>query len=116
VSTWRFKEREGLLEADLGPEWPGFNETLSDSVTTRAPKGEPEGLSTYWIDRTLTALAKGGPPGTVLVSGNATSLILTAEGVCAHSDYEVFDDEQMPMADFVRGMSEWREATMALLE
>jgi hypothetical protein len=104
------------VDADLGPEWPGFNEALRDSVTARAPKGHPEGPSTYWIDRTLTALANGGPPGTLLVSGNATSLVLSVDGVCARSDYELFEDEQIPIEEFVVGMSAWRDATVELLE
>ena len=52
----------------------------------------------------------------MLVSGNATSLILTEDGVCARSDYEAYEDEKMPMADFERGMRAWREVTVALLE
>jgi hypothetical protein len=60
VIDWQYTDRDdGIIEVDLGPEWPGFTEALNDSVSTRAPKGHPPGLSTYWIDRVLEALAVG---------------------------------------------------------
>jgi hypothetical protein len=61
-------------------------------------------------------LESGGPPGTVLVSGNATSLVVVGDKVIAHSDYEVFDDEEMPLTAFVSGLRAWRAATAERLD
>jgi hypothetical protein len=112
---WRFRERAGLIEADLGSEWPGFNDALNDCVTSRAPRGYPEGLSTYWIDRTLDALAHA-EPGAVIASGNATTLIALDNAVCARSNYEVHDDEHMPTELFSGGLRAWRAAVVGPLE
>jgi hypothetical protein len=112
VPTWRFKERdEGIIEADLGPEWRGFSEALNDAVSTRAPRGHPSGLSNYWIDRTMDALVAAKELGARLASGNATSLILGDGLVIAHSDYDLWEDESMPIPDFEAGMNAWRAMT-----
>lgn len=108
---WRFEEREDqLIEADLGPNWSGFSEALNDAVSTRAPRGHPSGLSTYWIDRTLESLGGASQPGAVLASGNATSLIHDGRFVVAHSDYDLWGDERMSVDDFVSRMEAWRAA------
>jgi hypothetical protein len=31
--------------------------------------------------------------------------------IVAHSDYELFDDEEMPLAAFASGLCAWRAAT-----
>ncbi len=87
MPDWRFFDRDGLMEVDLGPEWPGFTETLADSLGTRAPRGHPEGLSTFWLDRMLERLDAWVSPGTELGNGNATELIRTDSGVRAASLY-----------------------------
>jgi hypothetical protein len=116
VFEWRFRERDDqIIEVDLGPEWPGFTEALNDAVSTRAPRGQPAGLSTYWIDRTLTALETAKQPTKLLASGNATSVSLDGPFVVAHSDYEMWPAERMSREDFVRGMESWRAAAIARL-
>ena len=108
MADWRFFERDGLVEVDLGPGWRGFNETLADSVGTRAPRGHPEGLSTYWIDRLLDALDSSAAAGAALLDGNATELIRTDTGVRASSQYELFEDEEMSVEEFRAGLLAWR--------
>jgi hypothetical protein len=116
VFEWHFRERpDQIIEADLGPAWPGFTEALNDAVSTRAPRGQPAGISTYWIDRTLTALETANAPTKALASGNATSLALDGPFVVAQSDYEMWPDERMSREDFVEGMESWRAAALARL-
>ena len=69
--TWTFTQNKyGLVEADAGPSSQGFNETLRDSIGSRAPKGWPPGLSTYWVDRAIEG-ASSGLDGSILLSGNS---------------------------------------------
>jgi hypothetical protein len=116
VPEWQFRERDDqIIEVDLGPEWPGFTEALNDAVSTRAPRGEPAGLSTFWIDRTLSWLESADSPKKELASGNATSLVLDGSFVVAQSDYEMWPDSRMSLDDFVRGMELWRAETIRRL-
>ncbi len=116
MPDWRFFDRDGLVEVDLGPDWPGFIETLADSLGTRAPRGHPEGLSTFWLDRMLERLDAWVTPGTELGNGNATELIRTESGVRATSLYELFDDEEMPVDELRAGLIAWRSEVMKRLE
>lgn len=105
----RFTDRQdGVVDVDLGPDWPGFTEALQDAVTTRAPHGDDGGNPcTYWIDRTLAALATA-LDGEIVASGNATDLRIEGHEVVAHAQYDTFDDERMPREDFVAILSRWR--------
>ena len=93
---WRFYDEGEFVEIDGRDDRPGFTEALRDSVGTRAPRGHPEGISTFWIDRLLDRLANWTTPGTELLSGNATYLERTETGIRAGSLYEMFDDERCP--------------------
>ena len=107
-------DHDGLVWLDLGREWPGFNEALADSVSTLSPRGESPALSTYWIDHALSKVASR--PGTEVSSGNATRLVRTDEGIRARSDYELFEDEEMPVEHFVRLLQVWRSAVVERIE
>jgi hypothetical protein len=111
--TWIFVSNEdGFLLASLGDTSPGFNEALNDSIGSRAPRSHPEGLSTYWIDRADNELRQA-EDGDVLLFGNGTSLIKSGDHVVAHSLYEMFDDEEMPIDEFRSGLDAWRSAIHA---
>lgn len=101
-----FEER-GLIWVRLGPEWPGFNEALNDGVSSLSPRGTSPALSTYWIDHALGRMAAA--PGSLVAGGNTTRIERTRDGVCARSDYELFDDEYMGAAEFVGVLQEWHQ-------
>jgi hypothetical protein len=44
--------------------------------------------------------------------GNATTLILRGSDVIAASDYELFDDERMPVDDFLGVLLAWRSEVL----
>jgi hypothetical protein len=115
MPQWTFSERDGLVEVDLGPGWPGFTETLADSLGTRAPRGHPAGLSTFWLDRTLERLDAWATPGTELANGNATELIRTESGVKACSIYDGFAEEEMPLEELRAGLLAWKAEVEARL-
>jgi hypothetical protein len=99
---------DGVIDLDLGPEWGAFTETLLDAVTTRAPRGsDGVNTSTYWIDQTLSALNRA-QAGTVIASGNATDLLVGANQVIAHAQYDTFDDQPVAKQDFVEILTRWR--------
>lgn len=108
----KFLEDNGLIWIDLGPKWPGFNEALNDGVSSLSRRGEASALSTYWIDQALAGA--DSPPGTVITGGNSTQIERTSSGVCAKSDYELFDDEHMSTDDFVDLLRAWRGEVVAL--
>lgn len=101
-----FFEDSGLVWVDLGPEWVGFSEALNDGVSALSPKGQPAALSTYWIDDALSNVAS--PPGTKVTGGNSSRIVRSETGVRARSDYEMFEDEEMAVDDFVRLLRAWR--------
>ena len=73
---------------------------------------------TYWIDRALSALEdakRTGQSDARLLSGNATTLLIEADHVIARSDYEVYPDEAMPVADFVELLEVWRTKVLDAL-
>jgi hypothetical protein len=99
-----FEQRpDWVIEADLGPAFEGFNDTLHDAVSSLPPRGSSEDCpSPYWIDRALEGLAKKpADPSRPFLWGNATELCTDGNKVRAHSQYELFPDEVMPVADFV---------------
>lgn len=114
--TWSFvSNQDGYLLAWLGDISPGFNETLSDSIGSRAPRGHPDGPSTYWIKEAETGLRQAAD-GDVILFGNSTSLIKSGDDVVAHSLYELFDNEKMPVEEFRSGLHAWRDAIDAAAE
>ena len=107
----RIYEDKGLIWLDLGPSWSSFNEALADAVSSLSPRGEPPALSTYWIDRALAA--EHAESGAVVAGGNSTTIVRTRYGVRAESDYELFDAQEMPLAEFLSALQQWRDEVVA---
>lgn len=106
-----FRSEDGAVYAELGPDWRGFNELLSDAITPLPPIGSAESsLSTYWIDRAMREVRRmhedhrDGP----VQGGNATTLLVSGSRVIATSDYELFDDEEMSVDAFLDVLRQWR--------
>lgn len=85
--------------------------SLVDAVSPLPPRGSPEeSLSTYWIDRAIRLvreMADGNASGLVQ-GGNAASILIRNGAVMATSDYELFEDESMPVGDFEAVLKAWR--------
>lgn len=112
----RFTQRDDLVvDIDLPESWRPLEDTLQDAVTTRAPRGS-DGISpsTFWIDRTLAAIEQGAT-GAIAAAGNTTDLVLDAEGLVAHSQYEMFDDQHVEKAELVDLLRRWRAVVHELL-
>ncbi len=88
----RFSERpDGQIDASLGPDWPVFNEALSDSVSSLPPRGaEGAGLSTYWIDVAADGARRAAEHGVEqpFVAGNVTYLRVVGDRVVAGNDFD----------------------------
>jgi SAM-dependent methyltransferase len=79
------------------------------------PVGSEEtSLSTYWIDRAICELRRRHERGDdgMVQGGNATTLIPQGSDVVAASDYELFDDECMPVNDFLDVLLAWRSEVL----
>jgi hypothetical protein len=114
--TWLFDSTErGWVLASIGEDYPGFNETLEDSIGCLSPARQPPGLSTYWVDKALEGAVRA-EPGRSFSGGNTTSLARSELGVIAHSDYELFEDEEIGLDDFLIGMREWRRQIQAAIQ
>lgn len=114
-----FRTSDGAPYANLGTGWPGFNETLSDAVTSIPPRGSAEhSVSTYWIDRALVEIERMKSAHLIgpFQGGNATTLVLDNGQVRASSDYEMFDDEVMAVESFIEVLSIWRAEVLRVLE
>ena len=112
----RFTQRDDLVvDVHLPESWRPLEDTLQDAVTTRAPRGS-DGInpSTFWIDRTLAAIEQG-PTGAIAAAGNSTDLVLDAEGLVAHSQYEMFDDQHVERVELVDLLRRWRAVVRGLL-
>jgi hypothetical protein len=113
VELTYFRSPDGAVYVRLGTGWRGFNELFSDAITPLPPIGSDEtSLSTYWIDRAIRRCEDGadGP----IQGGNAASLLLRGSRVVATSDYELFDDESMPVAEFLDILRQWRAEVIAV--
>ena len=112
----RFTQDEaGLVVADLGMEWAAFNEVLADGIESRAPVGEPPGLSTYWVDRALDRLSVQVAEHVVIVEGNGTELLCEGDRVVARSLYDAFSEQSMPMDDFREVLREYRDRILSAM-
>ncbi|HQY97301.1 MAG TPA: hypothetical protein PLU83_09975 [Phycicoccus sp.] len=110
-----FRSSDGAVYAELGPAWRGFNELLSDAITPLPPRGAGEAsLSTYWIDRVIRKCEDGneGP----VQSGNTTTLLLRGSNAIAASGDELFDDESMPVDEFLAILHKWRAKVISVRE
>jgi len=101
-----------IIEADLGPKFPGFNQALYDAVSTIPPRGSSDDCpSSYWIDRALESLTRQPQdPARPFLEGNTTALYTDGRVVRAHSLYELFEDEVISLPDFADVLQQWREA------
>jgi hypothetical protein len=110
-------DERGLIWADLGDGWPGFNLALADAVSALSPRGTDPALSTYWID---TALERMTPEHAKddehkVAGGNETELAVAGETVHARSLYDLFDPEQMPLDAFATMLGSYREAVLSAI-
>ncbi|MBX3194549.1 MAG: hypothetical protein KF727_05540 [Microbacteriaceae bacterium] len=107
---WTYVHRPGRgIDVDLGVDCPGWNEALSDSISSMPPRNSPDHeLSTYWIDRALSALQSEAAEGEALASGNATQIVSSSGRVVARSLYDLFEEEAMDSDEFERLLTEWR--------
>jgi hypothetical protein len=113
------RAKDGAPYARLGPPWVGFDEALTDAVSSLPPRGSAEqSVSTYWIDRALSqvrrmvAAAESGP----FQGGNTTTLSVVGGRVVASSDYDLFDEESMTVEDFEQVLSSWRAEVVRVWE
>ena len=114
-----FRAKDGAPYAHLGADWPGFNEALTDAVGSLPPRGSAErSVSTYWIDRALAETERMSAAGLTgsFQGGNTTSLALEGGQVRACSDYELFDDEAMPIEVFTEVLLAWRAEVLRVRE
>ena len=113
----RFTHRDdGVIDIHLWGDWGPVEETLQDSVTTRAPRGgDGVNPSTFWIDRVLAAIDRE-PDGAIVASGNMTDLVLEADVLVAHSHYELFNDQRVGRAELVALLRRWRVVVLDTLE
>ena len=108
---------DGTVDVQLGPAWRAFEDALADAVGTRPPAGSDRPIpSAYWIDHALAALR---PPlaqaaETVIAEGNATQLLRRADVVVARSLYEMWDDQAMPVHEFVQLLTTWRTEVLPI--
>jgi hypothetical protein len=119
VDLTYFRSPDGAVYVTLAPASRGFNELLADAITPLPPIGSDEpSLSTYWMDRAISEIQRrqeSGGDGAVQ-SGNATTLILRGSQVIATSDYDLFDDECMPVDDFLDILRAWRSEVLKVRE
>jgi hypothetical protein len=111
ATTWT--DDRGLIWVDLGDEWPGFTNLLADAVSSLSPIGETPALSTYWIDATLDRIESRSTGR--LIWGNETELVRAGESLHARSLYELFDAEQMPLADFRAILGTYRDSVTSAI-
>jgi hypothetical protein len=56
-------------------------------------------------------LAASGDPSELLIWGNATELLRDGQHIVAHSQYDLWTDERMPIDEFVAGLGALRTLT-----
>lgn len=100
-------------------EMPLFADVLNDCVGTRAPRGAPPGVSTYWIDEALKKFRPhlGVSEASTIFSGNASYLELVDGLVEARFDYDPPDSdivERLPLQDLVDLLDTWRAEVIRL--
>ena len=114
----RFSVRDdGLVDADLGPDWPIFNEALWDSISSLPPRGSSDvGPSTYWIDHASEGARRAAATGSdaPFTSGNITLLRVRGDSVVACYDFAEEEEELLPLADFLRLLDLWRAEVLAI--
>lgn len=113
------RAKDGAPYPRLGSPWVGFDDALADAVSSLPPRGSAEqSVSTYWIDRALSqvrrmvAAAESGP----FQGGNTTTLSVVGGRIVATSDYDLFDEESMPVDDFEQILSSWRVEVLRVRE
>lgn len=90
-----------------------FAHVLNDCIGSRAPRGAPTGLSTYWIDEALKEFRPHliDPTRSASFSGNASYLELVDGLVEARFDYDPPDSdivERLPLGQVIELLEAWR--------
>jgi hypothetical protein len=117
--SWRIEvEPGGLAWVDPGPDRPGLKEAIRDCVESLSPIGEAPGLSTYLIDRALSALSPTAPTEGVIANGNAWSLVRRGDTVTLRFDYAKkgeAETQTIRVGELVAGLSAYRDAVLRAL-
>lgn len=121
MNTVRFQfttSPSGYVEV-VGPEdMPILAQVLNDCIGSRAPRGAPTGLSTYWIDEALKEFRpRLHGEGNASFSGDASYLELIDGLVEARFDYDPPDSdivERLPLQDLVDLLDGWRAEVIRL--
>lgn len=116
VVAYRFAVRDdGIIEAYAGVPGGVLDHALNDAITSRAPRGAVyHGLSTYWIDRTESAMRAAMEQHSEdrFATGNVTYLRLDGDRVVAGSDFDPDDaehTESIPVSEFAALLDAWRQ-------
>jgi len=109
----------GDVEVAQAEDLSLFIGVLNDCIGSRAPRGAPSGLSTYWLDAALDefrrALSEPHRPATF--SGNMSYLELVDGLVEARYDYDPPDSdivERLPLQELVDLLDAWRAEVIRL--
>ncbi len=114
-----FSERDdGQVDARLDGDWPTFNHTLEDSISSLPPRGATGvGPSTYWIDVADDGARRAAAAGDErpFTWGNITQLRVRSGRVFASLDIDdpTDDDEAIPLDEFLHLLSAWHVRVLA---
>lgn len=104
----------GYVEVARTDDMPLLVRVLSDCIGSRAPRGAPSGLSTYWIDEALREFRPHlrVQEASAIFSGNASYLELVDGLAEARFDYD--PPERLPLQDIVDLLDAWRAEVIRL--
>lgn len=109
----------GYIDVERSDQMPIFTNVVNDCVGSRAPRGAPAGLSTFWIDAALNEFRPHltDSNGSAMFSGNASYLELVDRLVEARFDYDPPDSdivERLPLREVIELLEAWRTEVIRL--
>lgn len=109
----------GYIDVRRSDQMAIFAGVLNDCVGSRAPRGAPVGLSTFWIDAALNEFRPhlADSNGYAMFSANASYLELVDGLVEARFDYDPPGSdivERLPLQEVIELLEAWRTEVIRL--